>query len=187
MAESLDIIQKIDSDARFGVTGQILPATSRKDLKNWQASVQDILRTLQRPRYVASGILPEFAQIESRHYFIKGHEIPPYGKDEWKGDGTEANKELPMAEKLKLYAEAISKDPITLVEDLNAKLIELDDMIFSPYHCSEGGLSLDDIDLWSRLRSITIIKGIRWPTKLRAYMDNLSALADVPLYDQMAL
>jgi len=92
-----------------------------------------------------------------------------------------------MAEKLKLYAEAISKDPTTLLEDLNAKLIELDDMIFSPNHCSEGGLSLDDIDLWSRLRSITIIKGIRWPAKLRSYMDNLSALADVPLYDQMAL
>ena len=92
-----------------------------------------------------------------------------------------------MDEKLSLYAEAMSKDPAPLLEDLNAKLIELDDMIYSEHHCSEGGLSMDDIDLWSRLRSVTIIKGGKWPTKLRAYMDNISALGDVPLYDQMAL
>ena len=29
--------------------------------------------------------------------------------------------------------------------------------------------------------------GVQWPTKLRSYMDNLSALGDVPLYDEMAL
>ena len=50
-----------------------------------------------------------------------------------------------------------------------------------------NGFSLDDIDLWARLRSITIIQGVTWPTKLRRYMDNLSALGDVPLYDEMAL
>jgi len=92
-----------------------------------------------------------------------------------------------MEEKLALYAEAMAKDPAPLVEDLNAKLIELDDMVFSEHYCSEGGLSMDDIDLWSRLRSITIVKGVQWPNKLRAYMDILSALGDVPLYDEMAL
>lgn len=92
-----------------------------------------------------------------------------------------------MEEKLALYADAMAKDPAPLVEDLNAKLIEMDDMVFSEHYCSEGGLSMDDIDLWSRLRSITIVKGVQWPGKLRAYMDNLSALGDVPLYDEMAL
>lgn len=187
MGESLDIIAKVDSDERFGTTGQILPATARKDLKAWQKSVQTLLRTLQRPRYVATGLLPEFQQLDGRHAFIKNHQLPPYEKPEWKGDGTDENPGMHMEEKLKLYAEAMSKDPAPLLEDLNAKLIELNDMIFCEHHCSEGGLSMDDVDLWSRLRSITIIKGVQWPTKLRAYMDNLSALGDVPLYDEMAL
>lgn len=50
----------------------------------------------------------------------------------------------------------------------------------------QGGLSYDDIDLWSRLRSLTLVKGIVFPKKLGAYMDNLSKLGDVPLYYNMA-
>lgn len=187
MGESLDIIEKVDADERFGATGQILPATGRKDIKAWQKSVQTLLRTLQRPRYVATGLLPEFQQIDGRHAFIKNHQLPPYDKPEWKGDGTDENPGMDMDEKLKLYAEAMAKDPAPLLEDLNAKLVELDDIVFSEHYCSEGGFSMDDIDLWARLRSITIIKGVEWPTKLRSYMDNLSSLGDVPLYDEMAL
>mmetsp|Transcript_39184 Transcript_39184/g.85965 ORF Transcript_39184/g.85965 Transcript_39184/m.85965 type:complete len:309 (-) Transcript_39184:164-1090(-) len=187
MTESLDIIEKVDQDERFGASGQILPATGRSDIKAWQKSVQVLLRTLQRPRYVATGLLPEFQQLDGRHAFIKNHQLPPYEKPEWKGDGTDENPGMPMDEKLKLYAEAMAKDPAPLLEDLNSKLIELDDLVYSENYCSEGGLSMDDVDLWARLRSITIIKDVEWPTKLRAYMDNLSALGDVPLYDEMAL
>ena len=109
MGESLDIIEKVDSDERFGTTGQILPATGRKDIKAWQKSVQTLLRTLQRPRYVATGLLPEFQQLDGRHAFIKNHQLPPYEKPEWKGDGTDENPGMPMDEKLKLYAEAIER------------------------------------------------------------------------------
>eukprot|EP00568_Trieres_chinensis_P002204 CAMPEP_0183291496 /NCGR_PEP_ID=MMETSP0160_2-20130417/896_1 /TAXON_ID=2839 ORGANISM="Odontella Sinensis, Strain Grunow 1884" /NCGR_SAMPLE_ID=MMETSP0160_2 /ASSEMBLY_ACC=CAM_ASM_000250 /LENGTH=305 /DNA_ID=CAMNT_0025452311 /DNA_START=113 /DNA_END=1030 /DNA_ORIENTATION=+ len=187
MSESLDIIAKIDSEDRFGPTGAILPATGRSDIKAWQKSVQELLRTLQRPRYVATGLLPEFQQLDGRHAFIKNHQLPPYEKKEWKGDGTDENPGMPMDEKLALYAEAMARDPTPMIEDLNAKLIELDDLVYSEHHCSEGGFSLDDIDLWARLRSITVVKGVQWPEKLRAYMQNLSELGDVPLYDEMAL
>ncbi|KAL7538623.1 hypothetical protein ACHAXR_008703 [Thalassiosira sp. AJA248-18] len=189
MMESLDIISKIDTDERFGPTNQILPASGRKDIKAWQKSVQVLLRTLQRPRYVATGLLPEFQQLDGRHAFIKNHQLPPYEKPEWKGDGTPENPGMDMDTKLKLYAEAMAADPTPLIEDLNARLVELDDMLYSEHYCSEevGGLSLDDIDLWARLRSISIIQGVAWPVKLRTYMDNLSALGDVPLYDEMAL
>jgi len=186
MGESLDIIKLVDSDPRFGPVELFKPSTERTDIKAWQKSVQVLLRTLQRPRYVATGLLPEFQQLDGRHAFIKNHQLPPYEKPEWKGN--EENPEgMEMEEKLKLYAEAMAQDPAPLIEELNAKLVELDDIVFSEYYCSEGGLSYDDIDLWSRLRSITITKGVQWPTKLRSYMDNLSALGDVPLYDQMAL
>jgi len=187
MAESLDIIAKVDSDERFGATGAILPATGREEIKAWQKHVQNLLRVLQRPRYVATGLLPEFQQLDSRHAFIKNHQLPPYDKKEWKGDGTEEYPGMSMDEKLQMYAEAMAKDPAPLLEELNCKLVELDDILYCEHHCSEGGLSMDDIDLWARLRSITIVKGVQWPAKLRAYMDNLSALGDVPLYDEMAL
>lgn len=187
MMESLDIIEKVEGDERYGVTNVIKPATGRTDLKAWQKSVQSLLRTLQRPRYVATGLLPEFQQIDGRHAFIKNHQLPPYEKPEWKGDGTDENPGMPMDEKLALYAEAMARDPTPMIEDLNAKLIELDDLVYSEHHCSEGGFSLDDIDLWARLRSITVVKGVQWPEKLRAYMQNLSELGDVPLYDEMAL
>mmetsp|Transcript_29983 Transcript_29983/g.34175 ORF Transcript_29983/g.34175 Transcript_29983/m.34175 type:complete len:297 (+) Transcript_29983:131-1021(+) len=187
MGESLDIIKLVDEDTRFGSVAQIKPATGRTDIKAWQKSVQSLLRTLQRPRYVATGLLPEFQQLDGRHTFIKNHQLPPYEKPAWKG-GTEENPEgMDMEEKLQLYAEEMAKDPAPMIEELNAKLVELDDIVFSEHYCSEGGLSYDDIDLWSRLRSITIVKGVQWPSKLRSYMDNLSALGDVPLYDEMAL
>ena len=181
MAESMDIIKLVDSDTRFGQTDCILPASDRIDIKAWQKSVQVLLRTLQRPRYVATGLLPEFQTLDARHAFIKGHQLPPYEKPEWKeGD-------MSMDLKLKLYAEAMASDPSSLVAELNEKLKELDDMVHCENCCSGGGFSYDDIDLWARLRSITIVKGVVWPKKLRAYMDNLSARGDVPLYDEMAL
>ena len=179
MKESMDIIEYCESLEEFGPTHVILPATGRTDLKEWQKSVQDLLRGLQRPRYVATGLLPEFQQLESRHAFISKHPMPPFGKPEW--------KEMEHSVKLNIYAENMAKDPAGDIEQLNLKLVELDDIIESSDHCSPGGLSLDDVDLFSRLRSITIIKDVQWPAKLRDYMDNMSELADLPLYDQMAL
>ena len=177
----MDIVKLVENDSRFGPTNVILPATDRTDVKAWQKSTQELLRTLQRPRYVATGLLPEFQQIDGRHAFIKNHQLPPFEKSEWKGG------DMTMEQKLSLYAEAMANDPAPLLEELNRKLVELDDVIYSEYHCSEGGLSLDDVDLFARLRSITIIKGVEWPKKLRTYMDTMSVLADVPLYDAMAL
>ena len=185
MGESLDIIKLIDGDERFGPVHVIQPATGRDDIKKWQKSVQTLLRTLHRPRYVATGLLPEFQQLDGRNAFIKNHQLPPYEKPEWKGN--EDTHPMDMDGKLQLYQEAMEKDPAPLIEELNVKLIELDDIVYSTHYCTEGGFSYDDIDLWARLRSVTIVKGAIWPTKLRAYMDNMAVLGDVPLYDQMAL
>lgn len=179
MKESMDIVQFLDSSEELGPTGVIAPSTGRTDLKDWQSSVQVLLRGLQRPRYVATGLLPEFQQLDGRHAFVQNHQMPPYSKAEW--------KEMEIGEQLTIYAEAMAKDPAGDIEELNRKLVELDDIVLSSEHCSPGGVSYDDIDLFSRLRSITIIKDVEWPTKLRQYMDRMAELADLPLYDQMAL
>jgi glutaredoxin 2 len=183
MPESMDIINVVDSDTRMGPTNIIQPASGRDDLKAWQDSVRDLLRGLQRPRYVATGLLPEFQQVDGRNAFIKNHEMVGYTKDEWK-KGT-----MTLEEKIQIYQTAFEKDPAADIEELNRKLIELDDILYCEYYATEacGGISLDDIDLFARLRSITIVKNVAWPTKLRNYMDYMADLTDIPLYDAMAM
>jgi hypothetical protein len=46
--------------------------------------VLDLLRGLQRPRCVATGLLPEFQQLDGRYAFIKNHAMVGYTKDEWR-------------------------------------------------------------------------------------------------------
>jgi len=180
MKESMDIIEFIENDERFGPTNVLRPASGRTDLKEWQNSVKFLLRTLQRPRYVATGLLPEFQQIDSRHAFIANHPLPPFDKAEWK-------EMEDFSQKLSVYADAMANDPTCMIEELNAKLVALDDIVYCDTYCTEGGLSLDDIDLWARLRSITIIADVEWPNGLRRYMDNLAELSDVCLYDGLAI
>jgi len=175
MMESLDIIAKIDPDGTFA------PASGRTDLKAWQKSVQTLMRKLQRPRYVMVP-LPEFMQKDGRDAFVANHQMPPFEKSEWKG-----NPDFPLADKYAKY-EAAYGETSELLPELNAKLLELDAMIHSAESCTEGiGVSYDDIDLWARLRSLTVIKGVEYPPKLRAYLDHFEATGDVPLYDVMAV
>ena len=144
MMESLDIIAKLDKDNTFA------PASGRTDLKAWQKSVQTIMRKLQRPRYVKVP-LPEFMQKDGRDAFVKNHQVPPFEKPEWKtGDMT-------LEFKYEKYEEALAESNV-LVPELSKALLELEPLIFSAEHCTAGGLSLDDVDLWARLRSMTLIK-----------------------------
>mmetsp|Transcript_2803 Transcript_2803/g.7038 ORF Transcript_2803/g.7038 Transcript_2803/m.7038 type:complete len:266 (+) Transcript_2803:60-857(+) len=173
MMESLDIIGKVDTEGYFK------PASGRTDLKAWQKSVQTIMRKLQRPRYVKVP-LPEFMQKAGRDAFVNNHQMPPFEKAEWKAGG------MPLETKYAKYEEAFAESD-QLVAELSQALLELDSMIYSTEYCTEGGLSYDDIDLWARLRSMTLIKGLAIPPKTRAYLDHFEEKGDVPLYDVMAL
>ena len=84
------------------------------------------------------------------------------------------------------YEECLAQTPLALSK-LNAALLQLEPLIHCPSYCTEGGFSYDDIDLWSRLRSMTIVKGVEIPPGVRAYLDTLSEIGDVPLYDVMAV
>lgn len=179
MMESLDIIAKVDEDPKYGPVGHFKPMSSRTDIKAWQKSVQTTMRMLTRPRYMMV-VMPEFAQKDGKDAFVKNHPIPPYEKPDWKGGN------MGLEQQWALYNEAyvVSK---TLIPEMNKALEELDSMVYSSDFCTEGGLSYDDIDLFSRLRSLTLVKGIVWPDKLGLYMQNLSDGGDVPLYNCMAV
>ena len=174
MMESLDIIAKFDTGK------QIKPASGRTDIKAWQKSVQTLMRKLQRPRYVMVP-LPEFMQRSGRDAFVNNHQMPPYEKSDWKG-----NADMALEFKYEKYAEAYAESA-SLLPEANAKLQELESMICCAECCTEGGLSYDDIDLWARLRSLTVIKGLVYPLKVRAYLDHFEKAGDVPLYDVMAV
>ena len=174
MAESLDIVAKVDPEGTFA------PASGRTDLKAWQKSVQTLLRKLQRPRYVKVP-LPEFMQKDGRDAFVSNHQMPPFEKKDWKG-----NPDMSLEQKYSYYEEALGQTE-ALLPELNEKLLELEGLIHCPECCTEGGVSYDDIDLWARLRSLTVIKGAAIPPKVRAYLDHFEAKGDVPLYDVMAV
>ena len=174
MGESMDIVKKVDAEEKYGATGFFADATDRKDIKAWMKSVKDLLRLLHRPRYMSAS-LPEFQQKDSRDYFVSGHPVPPFDKPEWKA--TEFGQEA----REKAYAEAMAKTP-ELIGELNTALVELEKLIYSDVSCSEVGLGYDDIDLWSRLRSVTLVEGAEFQPKTLAYLNNLSEAGDVPLY-----
>lgn len=178
MPESLDIIAKVDSDPTFGSIGHFKQMSSRSDVSEWQDKVKSIFGTLQRPRYMES-VLAEFQQYDSKLAFINNHPIPPYAKKDWK-------ESFSQDQRVNIYKETFVSTT-SLIQQGNNALLELDKLLYSDEYVTEGGLSLDDIDLWSRLRSITIIKGIIWPSKLRTYMDKLSQAGDVPLYDNISI
>lgn len=179
MPESLDICKYFDESDRFGPTNTILPATDRTDIKAWQKGLQTTLRMLTRPRYMVTA-LPEFMQQDGKDFFVKGHQLPPYEKADWK-------ENLSMETKWELYSDALATKTDEHLPALNAALVELDGMIFSKEFCSEGGFSYDDIDLWSRLRSISLVKGAAFPAGVKAYMDYHAEQCDCPLYWNMAV
>lgn len=174
MGESLDIIAKVVPE------GAIKPASGRTDFKAWQKDVQTLMRKICRPRYVKVP-LPEFMQKSGRDAFVNNHQMPPFEKSDWKG-----NPDMSLDEKYGHYDAAFAESD-DLVPQLSEKLKELEGLIHCEDCATEGGFSYDDVDLWARLRSLTVIKGLVIGPKVRAYLDNFEAKGDVPLYDVMAV
>merc|ERR1719231_806015 len=104
MAESLDIVKKMDPEGFFA------PASGREDLKAWQKSVQTLMRKLQRPRYVMVP-LPEFMQKSGRDAFVANHQMPPFEKADWKG-----NPDMALETKYEKYGEAFGETGTLLPE-----------------------------------------------------------------------
>ena len=178
MAESMDIVDLFEKDASYGPTDFIRPKSNREDIKSWQKQTKDLLRLLHRPRYMMA-TLPEFHQEDGRNYFVSSHPVPPFEKPEWKSDAFDMNK------RWQSYDEAYARTD-ELLPQLNAALEELEGLIQCEEYCTEGGLSMDDIDLWSRLRSVTLVKGAKFGPKTIKYLENLAVAGDVPLYFSMA-
>ena len=74
----------------------------------------------------------------------------------------------------------------TYIAQLEVELNKLAPMLFSDTQVNEQ-LSLDDIDIFGRLRGITLIKGLTIPAKIRTYIDHFSNVTNIPTYDNIAI
>jgi glutaredoxin 2 len=121
----------------------------REEISAWAESVFKRTAPLTWPRYPLLG-LPEFANVAAlNHYNLR--------KRKALGDSVEllANTRHYIAE---------------LMPDLE----NLDRLIENP-EAINGSLSLDDIRVLPLLRSAAVVKGLRFPSKVRAYFEAMLA------------
>ena len=125
----------------------ILVGPERREVADWADSVVPKTAPLTMPRYPLLG-LPEFATVAALdHYHVR--------KRKAFGDFVE----------LRAHTQAYLKE---LAPDLEA----LDRLIESPVAIN-GTLSLDDIRVLPLLRSAAIVKGLRFPRKVRDYFETM--------------
>jgi glutaredoxin 2 len=139
-----------------GVGDRILTGPERDDVGVWAERVLGKLPPLTQPRYPLLG-LPEFASVAALdHYHLR--------KRKTLGDFVELRAST---------REHIGK----LMPDLE----ELDGLIQSP-RAINGKLSLDDVRILPLLRSAAVVKGLRFPSRVRDYFETMmSQIGYAPL------
>lgn len=183
MAESSDIIARVNGDTAYGPP-VLKPKTARPEVDAWIKELSVPMRNLGCPRYIRSAMLPEFRSSSARDRFVTTHPLPDpvtgvsLSKAEW--------AELPKAFRDTRYENYwLCSDE--LLEQLNKVLKGVQGLIACDRHVSPHGLSYDDITFFSRLRGLTLIRGVELPTSLKGYLETMSEMADVPLLTQLAI
>ncbi|CAI5714713.1 hypothetical protein KXD40_008092 [Peronospora effusa] len=157
--ESLDIVQYVDE--HYGGKTILAPSSNRPELNQWMKDAADVFRQLYHPRFHAAPFA-EFARLESREYY-----------------------RLKKEKTIGSFEKVLAKTP-ELVEEANKFLEQLAPMFHSNHLVNEE-LSYDDIIFFGTLRGLTIVRDLKWPLKLREYLDYMSEKTDIPLLDSMAV
>ena len=130
-----------------GLGTPILVGPQRSELAAWATATADKSAPLTWPRYPLLG-LPEFSTIAAHdHYVIR--------KRKRLGDFAELR--------------AMTRE---YIDALIPNLETLDRLIESPTAVN-GKLSLDDIRVLPLLRSAAVVKGLRFPQKVRDYFETM--------------
>jgi glutaredoxin 2 len=137
-----------------GIGERILTGPERSEIAVWAENVVAKTAPLTMPRYPLLN-LPEFGTVAALdHYLVR--------KRKGYGDFVElrANTRL-------------------LIKELTPDLEELDRLIESP-SAVNGALSLDDIRVLPLLRSAAVVKGLRFPHKVRDYFETMMERVGYP-------
>jgi glutaredoxin 2 len=125
----------------------VLAGPEREEISTWAAKVVSKTAPLTMPRYPLLG-LPEFATVAALdHYNLRKRRVF--------GDFVE------LRANTRAYLRELAPD-----------LEQLDRLIESPTALN-GKLSRDDIRVLPLLRSAAVVKGIRFPSKVRDYFENM--------------
>lgn len=119
----------------------------RAELATWASAAADKTAPLTWPRYPLLG-LPEFATIAAHDHYV-------------------VRKRKSLGDLVELRAKTREH-----IDALMPELEKLDGMIESPTAVN-GKLSLDDIRVLPLLRSAAVVKGLRFPQKVRDYFETM--------------
>ncbi|WP_318510926.1 glutaredoxin 2 [Photobacterium leiognathi] len=158
MAESLDIVEYIDnSDAHPVLT----PEVHQQELVEWAEAARHCVPYLLYPRWLKID-LPEFQVEEAKTWFH--------------------DKKAPM---LSVSFEQAFEDSTHYIALANDALKNLEWLTLPSERNNQ--LSYDDIHLFPILRNLTVAKGIQYPARVRQYLNEVSVLTSVHLYDDVAV
>lgn len=158
MAESLDIVKYLDEWDGKPVLSE---AIHQADIERYNQAVKSVEGSLVHPRWMEI-TLPEFGSAEAKAWFT-----------------TNKSKMIGMS-----FDHAIAQSAEFLVQ-LTQSLQTLDWLTLPS---SRGNvLSYDDINFYPTLRNLTVIKDVKFPTNVRRYIDEVTKLTKIPLYDHVAV
>ena len=142
------MLESMDMVAHIESLGApVLVGPQRAELAEWASATADKTAPLTWPRYPLLG-LPEFGTIAAHdHYVVR--------KRERLGDLVE------LRAKTREHLDALMPE-----------LERLDRLIESPTAVN-GTLSLDDIRVLPLIRSAAVVKGLRFPHKVREYFESM--------------
>ncbi len=158
MPESLDIISYID---KMNNKTLVSWKTNRK-LSNWMDKNSTLCYELAMPRWVKAP-LDEFKTQKARSYFQKK-------KEEYIG---------PFKDCLNNTKE--------LLEEITEELKVLESMFDKKQKFFSNSLSVNDFHLFAFLRSLSIVKGLSFPEKIKYYSKTMSQQSRVPLHHSIAI
>lgn len=156
MPESLEIVNYVDK-----LDGEpLLTGKLNPAISDWLRQINGYLNKLTLPR-IAGASFEEFATPEARNYFKEKKEAS-----------------IGNFEELKRHADGF-------IKNVNDDLRKLDKLIVKP-NAVNGELSMDDIHLFPVLRSLTLIQGVEYPSRVADYRDNMAKQTQVNLLSSVA-
>jgi glutaredoxin 2 len=142
------MLESMDMVAHIEAIGEpILVGPQRGELAAWASATADKTAPLTWPRYPLLG-LPEFSTVAAHDHFV-------------------VRKQKRLGDLVELRARTRE-----LIDALMPNLEKLGGMIESP-SAVNGKLSLDDIRVLPLLRSAAVVKGLRFPRKVRDYFETI--------------
>jgi glutaredoxin 2 len=142
------MLESMDMVAHIDALGDpVLTGPQRSEISAWADSIVPKSVPLTMPRYPLLG-LPEFGTVAARDHYV-------------------VRKRKKLGDFIELRAKTRE-----LIDALMPDLEQLDRLIESPTAVN-GKLSLDDIRVLPLLRSAAVVKGLRFPHRVRDYFETM--------------